>query len=423
MANDRYYSRVPSSGSFDTAYTGADCYIDYSSLEKENLEDHTVSLEALQTPKPALSSRLLSSLPRQPAAAAALTRSKSILHSRAKSLAAWTSSFTPAVTPTSGKEHITTNRLFGDLFSGESAPVRLGIPPTSPIKEDTEFVMDYRPSLTQRSSFASRRKSAVLQASQPVAKQSWFSRKNAEPAAPPVPAVDELLTLNINNSLFPNGPVDDFSPSDFNSLLLNATKLLERMQTAYREKVEYIATIQPELDAQREEAEEAETRAQHLKMQLEDMARRADEQQTAMSKLEIQLSEGRPGSIRVVDDDNDNTRQRRKRSSAASASDSGFESDWDRDTESVVSSGIPTPRTPPALMAGSPFDNLDQRLYDRRLGLQRQAPLRAKGIDDSSTAWHTVQHLRNENQDLRGQLKSMQQTLQGCIDFVDTVHM
>lgn len=236
--------------------------------------------------------------------------------------------------------------------------------------------------------------------------------------------------MNIHNSLFPNGPADPLSPSDFNDLLLNATKLLERMQSAYREKVEYIATIQPEIDAQREEVEEAETRAQHLKIQLEDMGRKAQEHETVMLQLATQLSEASPRQASIETIDQDKSSRRHKRGSAGSASDSGFESDWDRDSESIISSSVATPRTPPAVMVGSPFDNLDQRLHDRSRKLHRQAPLRAiklgyglSSADDQATAGNTVQQLRYENRDLQRQVQDMQQTLQGCIDFVDTVHI
>ncbi|KAF2766760.1 hypothetical protein EJ03DRAFT_254859, partial [Teratosphaeria nubilosa] len=160
-------------------------------------------------------------------------------------------------------------------------------------------------------------------------------------------------------------PVDPLSPHAFNELLLNATSLLQRMQSAYREKVEYIASVQPEIDAQKEEVEEAETRSRHLKMQLEDMSFKAADQHKAMQEIAVQLAEERlkaqeveeavKKSVRLVrrstdgteegeDEEEEKTTPRRgKRQSGDShASDSGFESDLDY-AESIMSFGVETP--------------------------------------------------------------------------------
>lgn len=425
MSSKYTHSRMPSVGS-STAYTGADGHIDILSLDDEAFADKNRSRS------PSRERQAIRPTAQQ-TAAAALTRSKSILHSRAKSLAAWTSNSISSIS----EKPVTTNKIFGDLFSGESAPIRLGLPPSSPIKEEeeTEFVMEYRPAFTQRSSFATRRQSATstIPPQQMSAKQGWLSRRLTGMPVNTKPQTvynDELLDMNINNSLFPDGPADPLSPTAFNDLLLNATRLLERMQTSYREKVDYIASIQPEIDAQREEAEEAETRAQHLKMQLEDMGRQAQEHDNAMRQMSIQLAEEKiraqearesANSIRVVSDD-DTTPRRRKRGSAGSASDSGFESDWDRDTESVVSSGIPTPRTPPAIMTAPStlFGQLDRKIH-------KQAPFRPSNLgngprvntNEAVISLNVLHQLRNENQDLRQQVDDMQHALQGCIEYVD----
>lgn len=191
--------------------------------------------------------------------------------------------------------------------------------------------------------------------------------------------------MNINSSLFPHGPADPLSPHAFNDLLLNATSLLQRLQAAYNEKCAALADVAPEMDATREEAEEAATRARHLKLQLEDVARRCEtleRQNQGLSSEVRRLEEDsrrrrstRGASVRMIreedsdaadqtaeDDDEseegdagnhlrsgeplgvdgDDTTPRRhhyhssqrpsmlgasKRASAGSASDSGFESD------------------------------------------------------------------------------------------------
>ncbi|KAK4158419.1 hypothetical protein C8A00DRAFT_10855 [Chaetomidium leptoderma] len=100
---------------------------------------------------------------------------------------------------------------------------------------------------------------------------------------------DELCTLNIEAALFPHhspaSPRDSFSPSAFKNLQMNATGLLTRMQTAYREQSAALRELQSERGAQQDELEEAVTRAEHLKLQLEGMARKAQEQEGEMKAL------------------------------------------------------------------------------------------------------------------------------------------
>jgi hypothetical protein len=313
------------------------------------------------------------------------------------------------------------NRLFGDLFGGESAPVQFGVP-TSPSKDtDGEFVMNYRSEFTERPLLNSRLKrydtdpapTTTPTATRP-ARPSWFSRRQVTPTRPtqlqqpppPTPTAfsnsaptDELLTLNISSSLFPYGPADPLSPHAYHDLLLNATNLLSRLQTAYAEKCAYIASIAPELDVQREEAEEAETRARHLKIQLEDVARKAEDQLRVNQELATRLAEEKLGRLEALDSARratgmlaqaglhacpedavlsipapsdidgadsispDDTTPRRpavllaskKRASAGSASDSGFESD--ADTSSIFSGATSSGASLAGAMFSPPMAN------------------------------------------------------------------
>jgi hypothetical protein len=236
---------------------------------------------------------------------------------------------------------------------------------------------------------------------------------------------DELLTLNINKTLFPHGPADPLSPQAFNDLLLNATALLHRMQTAYKQKVDYIASIQPEIEAQREEVEEANTRSEHLKMQLEDIGRQAQEQRQVNEELVLQLGKEREmvqelrqdasASIRLVRNNNDTpdtdtdgeSPHRRKRRSGGSGSDSGFESD--ADTASIFSQttqarsiitmdGLHSPRFQPA------------------------PPIRVPAVYPCIPGrTNSLEKLQAENGDLHRRVEEMRHQLQDCIDFVDCI--
>lgn len=111
---------------------------------------------------------------------------------------------------------------------------------------------------------------------------------------PSIPLDDELCDLDIEAALFPpTSPLadrDSFSPAAFKNFQANAIGLLNRFQNAYRERTVTIREMQAEKSAQNDEMEEAETRAQHLKMQLEGMARKAQEQETVMRQLMEELA-------------------------------------------------------------------------------------------------------------------------------------
>jgi len=428
-----YYRTVSSeSTTSSTAYNGSEGYIDdqeYPSvdLDRDGYESIGASSASRRadTARPALGSRLLSSIQNSQPAAAALTRSRSIFHSRAKTLASFVSK--PS-TPSSEQPPQQPHKLFGDLFNGESAPVRLGIPPSSPTreKEETEFLMDYKPALTERPQRALKRASTTPQTPpQPTTtttKTGWFGRKITTPKAPaPAVAKDELINLDIWTTLFPNGPIEELTPHAFNDLLLNASTLLERMQNAYREKVEYIASMQPEMDIQKEEAEEADTRAAHLKMQLEDMGRKAQEQELAMRDLADQLAEERLRAqearpVRSVEQsDEDTTPRRSKRGSAGSASDSGFESDFDRDSM-FSSHGASTPLSPPP-----PTVTLTPS-FDRMKQVRTVPSYSSSGSTVVNRSdWATVDQLRGENHVLRREMGEMERRLQDVIEFVGQV--
>lgn len=116
---------------------------------------------------------------------------------------------------------------------------------------------------------------------------TMFSRNNTPLVVTPE-MHDELLSLKVDEALFPSGPPsskDTFSPAAFKNLQAQATGLLTKMQNAYRAKAQALTDLEKEREAEREECEEAETRAKHLKYQLEDMAHKAAEQEQRMKQL------------------------------------------------------------------------------------------------------------------------------------------
>ncbi|TKA79976.1 hypothetical protein B0A55_02111 [Friedmanniomyces simplex] len=476
--------------SHSTAYTGSQGQIDdndHRNFTPVDLDSDGFDLQLPSTPskaailstRPAFGARFLSTISNAQPAAAALTRKGSVLHSRAKSLAGFVPKLsassttstptTPEKVPAQQQRH----PVFGDLFNGESAPVRIGIP-QSPTKEETEdFVMEYKPAFTQRPAGGPRRRSSAqtnntnAATPPPTTKPSWFSRKlTTAPTSPPAPQrpQDPLLTPQlIPTSLFPTGsPPASPSPHAFNDLLLNATNLLERLQAAYREKASALAAVRPELEAQREEVEEAETRAEHLRWQLEEMGRRAEETEGVVRGLlagegEKEKEKGRGvevgeeaarNSVKMVrrsmdrdgeeEGEEDATPRRRKRGSAGSGSDSGFESEGTEYAESILSGSGAGGGGETPLMTLTPADEggRDWALSGRP-GLSRQSTMSVSnssasgmaynngavrsggdGAAAAASSWASAEHLRAENARLRRQVEEMQGALQGCIDFV-----
>jgi hypothetical protein len=453
-------SHTRSLSNISTGYSGAQGILDDSiSTEYTGYNLPSTPSKAYTPDRQAIGSRLLSSLQNAQPTAAAISRSTSVLHSRAKSLAAKLSQNSPTATPSpearpQSSQLSHSNKLFGDLFNGDSAPVRLGIPPSSPIKEleEMEFPTEYRTAFTERP----RKRASMLNSTPQSQKTSWFGRKLASPMhqqQSPAAATDELANMNIMTSLFPNGQPDELTPHVYNDLLVNATNLLQRLQSAYKDKVEYIATLQPEMDIQREEIEEADIRSRHLKLQLQDMGRRAQEQESAMQALASQLSqerfrnqearekESRKASRSYMNSsklsspalsnadettDDDETTPRRfphnKRLSAGStsASDSGFESDLDRDSWAHQDPLDPSHQR---IVMGSPGPLTPTK--QRGLVGNQHAPLTSSSLRNSvkrlgsdGSAWAVMERLRVENVALKAQVGDMQRELQGCIELI-----
>lgn len=124
--------------------------------------------------------------------------------------------------------------------------------------------------------------SRFTQQQSPVSSQSFSSFEH-----------DEFYNLDVDAAIFPEGYPsghDLISPAAFKNLETNATVALRRMRDAYRQRTVAYRDLEDEKSVCDEELEEAETRAQHLKMQLEGMARRAADQQREMQLLMDELS-------------------------------------------------------------------------------------------------------------------------------------
>ena len=234
----------------------------------------------------------------------------------------------------------------GSWFKGNSSPVNLRVPIEGSI--ETQLTPPVRP-------MAGLQKKSIG--------FSLFGSSSRVSTEEPQPfqttAADELLSLDIHSALFPTGTPDPFSPSAFKDLWLNAAGLLSRMQTAYKQRTVEVHEVAALMSAQADELEGAQTRARHLKMQLDEMAIKSLEQEQAVNELADELAkekqrrreeeEARKRSLSLVrrpefgrmPEEVESEVTPRKRCSGGSgmtsASDSGFESEYESSADSVFS--------------------------------------------------------------------------------------
>lgn len=298
---------------------------------------------------------------------------------------------------------------------------------------------------------------------------------------------EELLHMNIEEALFPPGSQtnckDSFSPAAFKNLQTQATGLLTKLQTAYRQKSQALSELEMEREADRDELEGAETRATHLKFQLEDMAHKAAAQEQRMKQLMEELAIERrsrseleksafakqrlsPGGLHseagstISEDlevDDDEMRKRKWRKS--NGTDTSFETDDDSisfEGDSVFSrprspsvstttttrgvetgSIIDMPMTTPASVRGSMYSAKRasvQSIQSNRRSQMSTFQKLMKGISgdgtdgcrnckgqDASVAWDTVGLLRDENKNLKQRVGELEECLEGALDVVNGI--
>ncbi|KAI9688017.1 MAG: hypothetical protein M1820_010324 [Bogoriella megaspora] len=344
-----------------------------------------------------------------PTASAALTQNpRASLQARAKSIASlvptWANRPVNAIqenspqTPSEPKPR--TRSTFGDLFAGSSAPVNFGVS-ASPEKEKP--AMDWGMGSKSTTRPVSNRTTTNLSMNS-VSKFSWFGTKAFNPSPTPVPSSrpqssststsnlnhntqpDPLLTLTPETALFPHGHLDPLDPSSFNTLLQNAQLSISALQNGYRRTQSEIQSSRAEVSAFKDEAEEAETRARHLKLQLDNMAARVAEQEKAMKALADELAqerlirreeeEARKRSVVLLRSksqqfgrENENIgfdrerKDERRESRGTSICDSGFESDAESTVESVFSrpgAGVERDLASPLTAATTPLSTLNE---------------------------------------------------------------
>lgn len=343
-----------------------------------------------------------------------------------------------------------------DWFQGESDPINLTLLP-SPVKDRSKAMGNMpdssieSPSIMQRKSFP--------QANPPkpplIGRFSFFTSKSSIPKPPQSPDVhDEFIDLDINKALFPAGPADPFSPAAFKNLVQNAEGLLSRLQAAYKERAISMRELAAEKDAQAEELAESETRAKHLKVQLDDMAAKLARQDNIVMDLVDDLAQekqkrreeedARKQSVKLVKasrarvfdhchPESPNAEEYRRQTDGSLINDSGFESEGESVVDSVFSKGRDiisnasyssfSTCNSPDLYLHHPPRTPPHGCHHHDSVVQHTATTRPESCANcqgarSSQAWGMVLNMKEENRILNARIMQLEGALDGCLDLV-----
>ena len=362
---------------------------------------------------------------------------------------------------TQGKTEEKVGKL-ANWFRGESEPINIGFLP-SPTKEKNDNLETSGACSLIRPSNLLQRKSTAQGTSKPAMARrfSFFPSKSslARSTSPSPDLNDELLDMDINKALFPSGPADPSSPAALKDLQQQAESILSRIQTAYRERTLQVREIAAEKEALAEEALGAETRAQHLKMQLNDMSVKFTEQDQAIMNLVDELAqeklarreeeEARKRTLRLVEQASPPHTSHGRVSRAYTVSDSGFESEDESPAESLFSRRNGTQSPTMSMSSVSTSNSPDAyQLPDAHISTSASQAARlripmthpVKGMPTpfrndlpeeappsnctnchggrASEAWSVLGVLQEENRCLKHRVGELEGALDGCLDVV-----
>ncbi|KAI8662574.1 hypothetical protein NCS56_01061500 [Fusarium sp. Ph1] len=340
---------------------------------------------------------------------------------------------------------------FPSWFSRASVPA-----PNAPASSSTPAVPEARP---RSGSSASK-----------IAAAAALSRFNifgsiSTPSTPTSPTYgDELMNLDIEKGLFPNGaPVEGstFSPSSFKNLQMNATGLLSKFQVAYQQRTTEVQELKAERETEVSTMNDAGEKIRQLEKKLDDQARQAAERDAFIEYLLNQLAEQKdradleaeanrekelaPSGASTISEDLgiDEDRQRRWRKSTSTSSDDGSVDEasvFSRSRSPTISTSImsadispvttpiiqykPVIVEPPRANRNSSAQmNPIQKLFK---GITSEAPkntvletCRNCQGQEASIAWDTVNLLKDENKGLKQRVEELETAVEGALDVVN----
>ncbi|KAE8350936.1 hypothetical protein BDV28DRAFT_138158 [Aspergillus coremiiformis] len=305
---------------------------------------------------------------------------------------------------------------------------------------------------------------------------SFFGLKRQETRLElPEPADDELLNLDIAAALFPTASTNLSEQEALDTLRSNAENVIKRLQAAYKQRTFALHEALADKSEKQEELEETRTRVGSLKIQLDGMVEKVDQQEKAMSVMAEELEqerqlrrredEARLRSIRLIRSSDDESisdlgadlqtpkRSMKRASNATYASDSGFDSGDESLAESIfsrreglespTSTVAPSPRisqvTLPAQVTfpapvSTPLKEKESKSHSQASTPRQSAYDRViKGIASSwmnnskcgichgvpsSEAWSVLGILKEENKGLKERLGELEMVIDDCLCMI-----
>jgi hypothetical protein len=242
---------------------------------------------------------------------------------------------------------------------------------------------------------------------------------------------DELTELDIQTALFPSSMKDDASLEGFRQLQANAENTISLLQSAYKKSLQSAREVTSEKNVLNDELEAAQTRSEHLKLQLANMAAQAAKQESAMQSMADELvvlrckvrddAEFRSKSLRLVTKESSDaddvgylvdSNHRSKRQSADS-----FTSE-ESSSDSVFSQ--------PPLGTCTPISAADDvpELYQAERGsLRAEAVKECQNChgDRRSEAWDVVHLLKEESRALKARIAQCESANDDALTMLDMV--
>ncbi|KAM3435184.1 hypothetical protein NHJ13734_005669 [Beauveria thailandica] len=274
---------------------------------------------------------------------------------------------------------------------------------------------------------------------------------------------NELIDLDIEATLFPNGAPQDgeaVSSADYKSLQMNALELLHRFQDVYKSQTIEFRTLKAEKEALEDEKCEAETRARHAKLQLDEVASKAAERGAAMQAYIDELRQENRAMVQYVrsptmSEDLGVEEDQAKKMWRRSGDTFKTEASSDTDEESVAEISIfSRPRSPTmattnseigphgpiprgrASVSGASIHTVSsqkpqQMTAFRKLikGISGEADVRTVTEcsnchgQDASIAWDTASLMRDENRGLKMRVTELESALDGALDVVNGLEL
>ncbi|KFX92793.1 hypothetical protein O988_07123 [Pseudogymnoascus sp. VKM F-3808] len=342
--------------------------------------------------------------------------------------------FMPTLTGTKGPSQTTPARGLAGWFSNTSTP----------------SIESAEPSTSTTVSAAGKLHSMPKPTSATKSKFSFFAPKPAQ-AAPSNDYDDDdddpLLTLSLSNALTPT-PHDPFSPASSKNLHTSALTLLATFQSALRARTTKIRDLRAEAAARAEERDAADTRTQHLKAQLADMAARVAEQEGTLKSILGELVEERRrgaeerernGKGEVKESAGvvlDQKVPDRRSGTSEDLGVGGWKGVEESDAESAVESAVESVWS----RCGSPDEYGASRMSNgsaiTSASSARREPLRKVGRKEevvavrrcdncegkaASAAWVAVRDLRDENKELKREVGVLRDGMDEVIEMVSVL--